>query len=66
MDPVTKNRADYMFSYHDYDNDRSKAMAKFQKEMNKKITLKEIGEQLDKFILDEKASSAKYYDPSRP
>jgi hypothetical protein len=34
--------------------------------MNKKITLKEIGEQLDKFILDEKASSAKYYDPSRP
>lgn len=66
MDPIIERRAEFMFSYHDYDNDRAKAVLKFQKEMDKKISLKQIGEQLDKFILDEKGDSAKYYDPTRP
>ena len=55
-----------MFSYFDYDNDRERALAKFKKELDKQITLKDIGEHLDKFILDEKAAGIKYIDPSRP
>ena len=45
-----------MFSYFDYDNDRERVMEKFRKEMDKQITLKDIGEKLDQFLLDEKAA----------
>lgn len=55
-----------MFSIFDYDNDRERAISKFVKEMDKQVTLKDIGEKLDKFILDEKASGIKYIDPARP
>ena len=36
-----------MFNYLDYDNDRAKIREKYVKEMNKKTTLKDIGEALD-------------------
>ena len=45
-----------MFNYFDYDNDRERALQKFRKEMNKQITLKDIGQKLDQFLLDEKAA----------
>jgi hypothetical protein len=40
-----------MYQYFDYDNDRSKIRNRFIKEMNKKTTLKDIGDTLDKLIL---------------
>lgn len=43
-DPQIARRADFMFNYFDYDNDRERAMQKFRKEMNKQITLKDIGQ----------------------
>jgi hypothetical protein len=53
-----------MYNYTDYDNDRNNVRQKFIKEMNKKTTLKDIGDTLDKLILEEKAENAKYYDPA--
>lgn len=51
-----------MYSYFDYDNDRARVRQRFLDEMNKKTTLKDIGEQLDKFLLDERARGADYID----
>ena len=51
-----------MYSYFDYDNDRARVRQRFLDEMNKKTTLKDIGEQLDKFVLDERARGADYID----
>jgi len=36
-----------MYNYLDYDNDRVRIRERFIKEMNKKTTLKDIGELLD-------------------
>jgi hypothetical protein len=47
-----------MYSYYDYDNDRTRVRERFLKEMNRKTTLKDIGEALDKLVLDEKALNA--------
>ena len=52
-----------MFSYYDYDNDRSRALDKFRKEMDKQVTLKDIGDKLDQLLLDEKAAGIQYLDP---
>lgn len=54
-----------MYNYLDYDNDRSRVRERFVKEMNKKTTLTDIGEMLDRFILDEKAENAKFYDSTK-
>lgn len=56
LDPQIARRADFMLNYFDYDNDRERALQKFRKEMNKQITLKDIGQKLDQFLLDEKAA----------
>ena len=34
--------------------------------MDRQVTLKDIGEKLDQFILDEKAAGFQYMDPSKP
>jgi hypothetical protein len=47
-----------MFNYADYDNDRARVKARFLKEVNKKTTLKDIGELLDKLILNEKTEGS--------
>ena len=47
-----------MYNFLDYDNDRSRVRERFIKEMNKKTSLKDIGELLDKFIIDERGESA--------
>jgi hypothetical protein len=64
-DPTIERRADFMFSFLDYDNDRYKVREKFIKEMNKKTTLDDIGKALDKFIVDEKGDMLEYWQPSR-
>ena len=62
-DAHVRSRAEHMYNYFDYDNDRSRVRKRFLEEMDKRTTLKDIGEMLDKFILDEKAESFIYYDP---
>lgn len=46
-----------MYNYLDFDHDRAKVRNRFLKEMNKRTTLKDIGETLDKLIYDSKAAS---------
>ena len=54
-DEMIKRRAEFMYTYLDYDNDRVRVRNRFINEMNKKTTLKDIGESLDKFLIDERA-----------
>lgn len=61
-DAMFKRRAEFMYSYFDYDNDRSRVRERFINDLHKKITLKEIGEQLDKFLLDERAEGLRFLD----
>lgn len=61
-DAQKQKRAEYMYSFADYDNDRAKVRERFITEYNKKTTLKDIGEMLDKFVLDEKAEGLRYMD----
>jgi hypothetical protein len=51
-----------MYSFMDYDNDRTRVRERFINELHKKTTLKEIGEQLDKFLLDERAEGLRFLD----
>jgi len=53
-----------MYTYFDYDNDRERVRKRFMKKSNLKTSLKDIGEQLDKFLLDEKAEGLRYEDPA--
>jgi hypothetical protein len=46
-----------MYNYMDYNNDRARVRDRFMKEMNKKTTLEDIGRELDKMLIDEKAES---------
>ncbi len=59
---MIKRRAEFMYNYFDYDNDRERIRSRFLEEHNKKTTLKEIGDILDKFLLDEKAEGLRYLD----
>ena len=61
-DKRVKERADFMFDYLDFDNDRVRIRNKFIREMNKRTTLEDIGRVLDKFIIDEQADSYEYLD----
>jgi hypothetical protein len=60
-DKKIKDVFDYMYSNLDYDNDREKIREKYLKEMNKRISLKDIGETLDDLVLENKAKYAKHY-----
>ncbi len=53
-----------MFSYADFDNDRGRVRQRFLREMSMQTSLKDIGELLDKFIVEEKGEQAQYYDPT--
>jgi hypothetical protein len=64
-DEFVKKRLEYMYNYADYDNDRARVRDKFIKEQARKTTLKDIGELLDKFLLDERAEGLKYTDNSK-
>ena len=54
-DALLARRAEFMYNFFDYDNDRERVRTRFLEEANKRTTLKDIGEALDKFMLDEKA-----------
>lgn len=53
---MIKRRSEYMFDNLDYRSDRYRLRSRFLLEYNKeKVSLKDIGQLLDKFIIDEKA-----------
>lgn len=48
-------KLEFMYDHLDYDNDRVKVRKKFLEEVNKRVTLEDIGETLDKLIYESKA-----------
>jgi hypothetical protein len=60
-DALVQARFEFMYNYLDYDNDRARVREKFLRSQPK-TSLKDIGELLDKFLLDERAESAKDLD----
>lgn len=59
-----EEKLDYMYHALDYDHDRARVRDKFLKEVNKRTTLADIGETLDKLVIDSKAAQWKHYDLS--
>lgn len=57
-----EGKIDFMYNHLDFMHDRAKVRDKFLKEMNKKTTLVDIGETLDKLVYESKAASWKHYD----
>ena len=55
-------KIDYMYNYMDFNHDRAMVREKFLKQMNKRTTLLDIGETLDKLVVDSKAANWKHYD----
>jgi len=51
-----------MYNYLDYDGDRTKVRGKFLNEMNKRTSLSDIGEALDKIHYSSKANNYKHYN----
>ncbi len=64
-DRLRQERIDMMFNYADFDADRSRARNKFLNEMNKRSSLADIGEHLDKLVVDEKARNLDHYSLSQ-
>ena len=60
VDEMKKTRAEFMYNHLDYQSDRIRVRNRFLDQMNKKTTLKDIGETLDRLILDEKAEYNEY------
>ena len=60
-DEHMNQKLDFMYNYLDYDNDRTYVRNKFLKEMNKRTTLADIGETLDKIHYSSKANNYKHY-----
>ena len=54
---------DFMYTYGDYDSDRTLVREKFLKEATKRSSLADIGETLDKMVVENKAKYWKHYDP---
>ena len=55
---------DYMYDHLDYDSERATARTKFLDEANKRTTLEDLGETLDKLVIDSKAKNWKHYQPN--
>ena len=55
------DKIDYMYNYLDFDHERETVRRKFLQEMNKRTTLQDIGESLDKMVIDSKAANWKHY-----
>jgi hypothetical protein len=55
------HRLEYMYNYFDYRNDRHRVRERFVKHMNKKTTLGDVGALLDKWVLDNKASTEHFH-----
>jgi hypothetical protein len=58
-------RVEFMYNYLDFYNDRHTVRERFVNEINKKTTLEDVGKQLDKFVLDSKASLDDLFVPEK-
>ena len=61
-DKRMNQRLDFMYSYMDYDHDRKLVRDRFMKEVNKRVTLEDIGETLDQLTFASKADNYKHYN----
>lgn len=61
-DKMMSDKVEFMYDHLDYDYDRKTMRAKFLNEMNKKASLADIGETLDKLVANSKANMWKHYD----
>ena len=69
-----ETKIEYMYNYLDFDNDRAEARTRFLNEMNKRTTLADIGESLDKLVYNSKVANWEHYklsehwnvEPERP
>lgn len=61
QDQWMSDKLDYMYDHLDYAHDRAKVRDKFLGEVNKRVTLEDVGETLDKMALDSKAAYAQTY-----
>lgn len=52
-----KPRVEFMYNYLDFDNERHAIRNRFLHEMNKKTTVKDIGEKLDEFTWSSKSAT---------
>lgn len=55
-DDRMNEKLEYMYNSLDYDHDRAKVRDKFLNEVNKRTTLADVGETLDKLVVDSKAA----------
>lgn len=62
-DSRMEEQLDFMYSNLDYDSERAQARERFLKEANKRTTLEDLGETLDKLVIDSKAKNWKHYKP---
>jgi len=60
-DEDMNEKLDYMYNHLDFDHDRAKVRDKFLNEVNKRVSLKDIGETLDKLIYENKAENIQHY-----
>ena len=60
LDQMIKTRAEFMYNFADYENDRARVRQRLMDEQSKRTTLKDIGEMLDKFIIDERGEGARF------
>jgi hypothetical protein len=63
QDERTSEMLDFMYTHGDYDTDRTKVRTKFLKEATKRSSLVDIGETLDKMVIENKAKYWEHYDP---
>ena len=61
-DTWMRKRVEFMYSYLDFDYDRARIRDRFLEQMNKKTTLRDIGEKLDEFVLTPKALNEYWHD----
>ena len=62
MDERMNYKLDFMYDAMDFDHDRARVRRQFLKNVNQRTTLEDIGEELDKLVIDSKASNYKHYD----
>ena len=61
-DQQMDDKLEFMYDQLDFDHDRSKVRRKFLSEVNRRVSLDDIGETLDKLIYESKGENAQYYD----
>ena len=64
-DPLKREKLELMMKSLDNGSDMEKIRERYETKMLKRTTLEDIGDQLDKMILDEEALNARFYDGTK-